>query len=195
MNKSRKNLLIVGLIIIVALLVAIVLLKPAQKPANISNGTETNNQVQTNEPATPQNVTASQQDQFRNEVPADVKVPSVNEKLTDAQKKEIAVPTVVTPAAPGVTTQFRSFNISGDQGKFFPSKIIGRMGDTMHINFTASDKDYDIVFPSYNMKATARKGETKVLEFQAVQEGDFTFYCQLCGGLTSGTTGHVIITK
>jgi hypothetical protein len=35
------------------------------------------------------------------------------------------------------------------------------------------------------MKQTAKKGEGKVLEFQAVTEGKFLFYCDACGGLNS----------
>lgn len=137
----------------------------------------------------------SVQDKFRTEVPKDIKVPEVNEKISEELKTVVAVPTVVTPAAPGATQKYRSFNISANAGVYTPSSIIGNVDDTIHINFTAVDKDYDIVFPSYNMKQTAKKGETKVLQFQAVQEGSFTYYCQMCGGENGPTKGSIIIKK
>jgi hypothetical protein len=43
------------------------------------------------------------------------------------------------------------------------------------------------------MKQTADKGQTKALEFQAVNSGKFTYYCDLCGGLTSKTIGYIIV--
>lgn len=196
MNKSRKTLLIVGLVIIVILLVVIMIIKKPNLKAPVVNNQEPSaQQTATTSSPEPQGTDNRQTDQFKAPVPTDIQIPTVNQQLSEEQKKVVAVPTVVTAAAPGVSAQFRSFNISGDQGKFSPSKIIGRIGDTIHVNVTASDKDYDIVFPSYNMKGTIRKGETKVMEFQAVQEGDFTFYCEMCGGPDSTASGHIIIAK
>ena len=48
---------------------------------------------------------------------------------------------------------------------------------------------------SQTIQLFIRKGETKVMEFQAVQEGDFTFYCEMCGGPDSTASGHIIIAK
>jgi len=134
-------------------------------------------------------------DVFRQEVPVNVKVPEVNTVLSEAEKKVIAVPTVVVPAAPGATAQLRNFNIFAEGGKFIPSQIIANVGDTVHINFTAVDKDYDIVFPSYNMKQVATQGQTKILEFQALEDGSFLYYCESCGGSNSATDGKIIIVK
>lgn len=134
-------------------------------------------------------------DVFRQEVPVNVKVPEVNTVLSEAEKKVIAVPTVVVPAAPGATAQLRNFNIFAEGGKFIPSQIIANVGDTVHINFTAVDKGYDIVFPSYNMMQVAQKGETKILEFQALEDGSFLYYCDSCGGPNSATAGKIIIVK
>jgi len=134
-------------------------------------------------------------DVFRQEVPVNVKVPEVNTVLSEAEKKVIAVPTVVVPAAPGATAQLRNFNIFAEGGKFIPSQIIANVGDTVHINFTAVDKDYDIVFPSYNMKQVATQGQTKILEFQALEDGSFLYYCESCGRSNSATAGKIIIVK
>jgi heme/copper-type cytochrome/quinol oxidase subunit 2 len=134
-------------------------------------------------------------DSFRSEVPVDIKVPELNEPLSENQKKEIAVPEVVVPAAPGADTKLRSFNISAADNKFTPTKIIANLNDIVHISFTALDKDYSLYFPSYRMSQSAKQGETKILEFQASKSGDFLYYCPTCGGPENGPTGHIIIVE
>jgi plastocyanin len=124
-------------------------------------------------------------------VPENVKVPEKGESVPEG----VAAPEVVTEAAPGVSAKFRSFDIKAENNKFNPSTVIVRLGDTVHINFTAQDKDYDITFPDYGMKQTAKKGETKILEFQALIPGKFTFYCELCGGLNSTAKGYIIVSE
>jgi plastocyanin len=168
----------------------------ANKQAKNTGTPNTNSPAANQSEETPgEGTTTEVKDAFREEVPTDIKVPEVGEKLTEAEAKITAVPTVVTPAAPGVSAQFRSFDIKAENNQYVPLKVIGRVGDTIHVNFTAVDKDYDIVFPSYNMKQTAKKGETKILEFQAVQEGSFTYYCEMCGGADGPTKGNIIIAK
>lgn len=195
---SRKKIIIIGAAALV-LIVVIVLLVTSNKPKTTvqnptTNNTQTNTEVTTT-PTTDNGTSTAVVDKFRTEVPANIVVPDQNTQLTEAEKKVTAIPTVVTAAAPGVEAQFRSFDIKADAGIFTPSKIIARVGDTVHVNFTAVDKDYDIVFPSYNMKQTAKKGQTKILEFQAVEEGSFLYYCNTCGGETSNTKGNIIIAK
>ncbi len=123
-------------------------------------------------------------------IPAGTAVVAQNATGTAAN---IAVPKVVIPAAPGVSASLRVFDISGNGGVFTPSTVTAYVGDTVHINFTAVDKAYDITFPDYNMKQTAQKGETKVLEFQATNAGKFTYYCDSCGGLKSNAVGYMEI--
>lgn len=128
----------------------------------------------------------------KEEAPKDIKIPEVGE---EALEKEIAIPIVVTEAAPNVESKFRIFDIKAESDAFSPSTIIIKKGDTVHINFMAIDKTYDITFPDYGMKQIAKKGEKKVLEFQAVSEGKFTYYCDSCGGLNSSVKGYIIITQ
>lgn len=125
----------------------------------------------------------------REEVPSNVKVPELN----DEASPDVAQPTVVSPAAPGVESRYRSFNISADRNKFNPSTIIVNTGDTVHINFTAVDKTYDFTIPDYGLKQTATGGQTKVVEFQALNDGKYTFYCERCGGLDSNVIGYIIV--
>ena len=195
---SRKKIIIIGAAALVLIVVIILLLIPKTKTptsAPVNNQTQTGTEEGTASAPTDKGTSTAIVDKFRTEVPTDIVVPDQNTKLTEAEKKVTAIPTVVTAAAPGVEAQFRSFDIKAEGGVFTPSKIIARVGDTVHVNFTAVDKDYDIVFPSYNMKQVAKKGQTKILEFQAVEEGSFLYYCNACGGETSNTKGSIIIAK
>lgn len=125
-------------------------------------------------------------------VPPDVKVPEVGEKPANTA---VAIPVVVRPASPyeGVSAKYRGFAIKAENNLFSPSTIIAGKMDIIHIDFTAVDKAYDFIFPDYGMKGIVQKGETKILEFQAVTEGKFTFYCDACGGLNSSAKGYIII--
>jgi len=195
MDDKTKKIILIGALAVILILI-IVLLIPKSKTTT-PTGTPTSNEQtgQVTEPTTTTNTGTSTvvKDKYREEVPTNIVVPDTTTKLSDADKKVIAVPTVVTAAAPGVEAQFRSFDIKGEGGTFTPNKIIARVGDTVHVNFTAVDKDYDIIFPSYNMTQSAKKGQTKVLEFQAVSEGSFLYYCQACGGENGTATGHVVV--
>ena len=192
MNKKKILLLGGGILVVIILAVMVIYALNKQKNTLPAEQTNTPTEQQGEEPETS---TTGAVDQYREDVPSDVKVPGMNETLTDAEKEVIAVPSIVTPAAPGASASFRSFSISGDGGKFVPAEIIARLNDIVHVNFTAVDKDYDIVFPSYGMRQSAKKGETKILEFQAVSEGSYTYYCDSCGGANSPAKGKIIVVK
>ena len=136
---------------------------------------------------------AAEKDNFKAEVPVDTVVPELDTNLSADQQKEIAIPAIVVPAAIGSESKFRTFKISAENDTFIPTKVIANAGDTVHIDFTAVDKSYDIMFPGYNMRQSAKAGETKILEFQALHAGDFTYYCPSCGGPSMGPIGHIII--
>ncbi len=126
----------------------------------------------------PENTENAQNGAFptRQEAPESAVVPEPGQANQDS---EVAIPQASTPAAPGIEDKrLRSFDISAKEGKYTPSTIIVNIGDTVHINFRAEDDAYDIVFPDYGLKQTAKQGETKVIEFQAVIDGQFAFYCE-----------------
>lgn len=189
-NRNKKIIIILVIMIILTALV-IVLVSSRQQPAVVNEPV-----IIPEIPATTfvpsSNVPA---DKFREPVPANTKVPEMNTKLTPAEKEKIAIPNLVTSAAPGVSSNFRSFDVSANGGKFLPAEVIAHVGDIVHVNFTAVDKAYDVVFPSYGMHQQIKQGEKKVLEFQAVAEGSFTYFCDSCGGPTSATKGKIIIVK
>ena len=200
LSAQTKKIIIIAAVAIILILIIVLLIpkKSTNTTPGIGNEPAAEGQPNGEVVGEPGEITGTGtstviKDKYREEVPANIVIPDTNTQLTEAEKKEIALPTVVTPAAPGVEAQFRSFDIKGEGGVFTPNKIIARIGDTVHVNFTAVDKDYDIVFPSYNMNQTAKKGQTKILEFQALQEGSFTYYCSSCGGPESGPKGAFII--
>jgi len=177
--KNKKNIILIAVVLLVVLAIA-----GWQYYAKFAK------QKLTGTGGKPSETAAEKVSPTREEVPTDIKIPEVGEQVSD---KSIAVPKVVTEAAPGVSAKLRIFDIKAENNKFEPSTIIAKIGDTVHVNFTAVDKTYDITFPDYGMKQTANKGETKILGFQAVSEGKFTYYCESCGGLNSNVKGYIII--
>ena len=192
-NKKIWIIFILGFIFVVLVMLVVKdVLSPARPTSVFPQAISHTDNV--NSPSIPSSE-SSDTDVFRQEVPSYVEVPGVDTILTEAEKKVIALPTIVVPAAPGTTAQLFNFNITAEGGKFIPSQIIANVGDTVHINFTAVDKGYDIVFPSYNMMQVAQQGETKILEFQALEDGSFLYYCESCGGPNSAAVGKIIIVK
>lgn len=136
-----------------------------------------------------------EENEFRQTVPSGVVVPEVGEELSDDLKDIVAVPSEVVAAAPGVDAGLRVFKIRGEGNKFIPSQVIANFNDTIHIDITAVDKDYDFVLQGYNMRQNIPKGVTKPLEFQAILEGRFLYYCESCGGVESGAIGEIVVVK
>jgi len=125
----------------------------------------------------------------REEVPEDIVVPEPGAEV----EEDVAVPQTVTEAAPGAEAKLRRFEIKAENNLYIPSMVIVNKGDTVHINFTAVDKKYDFVLPDYGMKQVAKPGETKVLQFGAVNEGKFLFYSDLYGGFEGEMKGYIIV--
>ncbi|MFA4999198.1 MAG: cupredoxin domain-containing protein [Parcubacteria group bacterium] len=109
------------------------------------------------------------------------------------ENESVSVPVSVTEAAKGVSAKLRTFNISAENGKFIRPTVIVDKNDTVHINFTAVDDDYDMTVPDYGLKQVVREGETKPLEFRAEKEGQYVYYCELCGGMNSEAKGYIIV--
>jgi hypothetical protein len=113
----------------------------------------------------------------------------------DLEKLKIALPEVVVPAFPGSSLNQRLFSIRAENDMFIPKEIIANEGDIISLKFTAVDKEYDLIFPSENMMIRAKQGETKSMQFGALQSGSFSFYCSLCGGPEKGPKGKFIIVQ
>ncbi len=126
----------------------------------------------------------------RQDVSGNVPVPYAK---TIDQSANVAIPNVVSPADYLNTASFRSYNIKIEGGKFMPDTIVVNQRDEVRINFTAADKDYDVVQPDYGFKFSVNKGEMKIFQFNADAQGDYLFYCEMCGGPSKGPRGHIIV--
>ena len=103
----------------------------------------------------------------------------------------VAAPQLITQASPNSQSNFRSFTITVSGNEFTPNTVIVNVGDTVHINIKAIDKDYDFTQPDTGLSQPLPKGVDKVVEFQATADGKYTFYCKSCGGPAKGPVGYV----
>lgn len=198
MNKKQKILLAVlgtAIIIVVALIIFLEI-KDRQ-----DSGREVENPLPSGNVYVPENSEATtrphdwEETEFRQPVPIDIKVPEVGENLPAELVDVVAVPEhSVDIAVPG-GANFRIFRIKAENDKFSPSQVIANFKDMVHIELMAIDKDYDLVLAGYNMTVNAKQGETKAVEFQALQDGRFLYYCESCGGADSTAKGEIIIVK
>jgi len=73
----------------------------------------------------------------------------------------------------------RFLNLSATEKGFLPEMITVRKGDTIYVDFTATDGSYDLDIPylgTYFRKI--EKGETKRLPFDVRTAGSFVFQCR-----------------
>ncbi len=198
-KKQRVILIIFGIAIIVVLSLIIFLEMQSRKLNQPDNKINPPQPVEGNVYVPDEAATTRPRDweetEFRQPVPVDVKVPEVGEVLPDNLKDIVAVPehSVDIPVSGGAN--FRIFRIRGEGDKFSPEQVIVNFKDMVHIELMAIDKDYDVVLAGYNMMVSAKKGETKAIEFQALQDGRFMYYCNSCGGPESTAKGEIIVVK
>jgi heme/copper-type cytochrome/quinol oxidase subunit 2 len=122
--------------------------------------------------------------------PANVVVPDKGSSSTPAGT---AVPVVQGAGDPSGDVSYRSFNINIQNGVYTPDTVIVKQGDTVNLELTAVDAAYGFAQPDYGFNAAIPKGKTQTIQFQALQTGSFTFYCESCGGPSKGPVGHIIV--
>jgi heme/copper-type cytochrome/quinol oxidase subunit 2 len=128
---------------------------------------------------TPEIVQQSQQvapGQFSIEELKKIEVPEPGAKVSE----NVAVPKEVIKAGPKTESKLRIFEIKGENGQLSPNDLRAYQGDIVNIKLTAVDQDYDFRLEGYNIQMKANKGETKTIEFQALNLGIYNFYCSLC---------------
>jgi heme/copper-type cytochrome/quinol oxidase subunit 2 len=106
-----------------------------------------------------------------------IHVPEPNE--TPAEKG-IAIPQTSTQLINTATGKTRTYALEANKNTFSIKKIIANQGDILRINLTATDRVYDLTLPAFGLTQRANKGETKLMEFQAVSSGEFQFLCESC---------------
>ncbi len=124
-------------------------------------------------------------------VPVNVVVPDAKATGTPAN---VAIPSTTAPANSANSATFRKFGIKLQGGKFVPDTVIVNQWDTVHMDLTAVDGDFDFTQSDFGFKLPLPKGVAKVLEFSATGQGNFLFYCTVCGGPEKGPQGHLIVT-
>ncbi len=174
MNRKEWALVAVGVIVIIVIVAVVRTRHSSTQPGSgsFTNGT---------------NGTGSQ---TRAEVPAGVVAPGQDAQNLPAN---VAAPKIVVSAAPSVPYSFRKFDIKVENGQFVPSEVIVNEKDTVNLQITAVDTNYDFYQPDYGLASALPKGQTKTIEFGGVSTGKFTFYCQACGGPAKGPVGYVTV--
>jgi len=181
MSKRTIRIIIIVVVVVVIVFVALIVMfasrtSPAQGP-----GGETATATTTAPVAVPGTRAA---------VSGTIVVP---EKGATDVPENVAVPTVVGPAGPATSASFRSFDVRAVGDAFVPDTINVYQRDTVRINMTAVDKDYDVTQPDYGFKVLVPKGATKPIEFGATASGKFTFFCAACGGPEKGPVGYLVV--
>jgi hypothetical protein len=105
-----------------------------------------------------------------------ISVPEPGQKFQEG----VAVPKESIIAAPEVESKLRIFEVKGENATILPSDFRAYQNDILSIKLTALDQDYDFYLEGYNLQVKAKKGETKIIEFQASNLGVYNFYCSLC---------------
>lgn len=164
---------VVALIVIVAVVVITMQRDPESLPEENQNGANQPEQSRTKLP-----------------LPANVTVPEAGFPAGD----NVAIPEVVRPAAPGVSSKYREFQVSIEGGKFVPDTVAVYANDIAHITFSAVDRTYDVVQPDYGFSLQIPKGTSKLLEGQFSKTGKYLFYCASCGGPDAGPVGYIVVT-
>lgn len=199
--KKNKQLVVIILGALVILILAIVVIseinsqkKDREKAINNYNP---GNIVDNGEDDVRNDNNDFEESEFRQEVPLDAVVLESGDVVADDLKDIIAVPEEVLPplAESGSDSSIRIFNIRAEGGKFIPSQITINHNDIVKISISAIDGDYDFILKGYNMSQNIKEGEKKNISFQAMKDGRFMYYCELCGGVQESFQGEIIVVK
>lgn len=127
----------------------------------------------------------------RTEVPRGTVVPNKGDKVPE----NVAPPQVVGTAGNNTTASFREFTIIVENNTYTPNTVIAKKKDTVRINFTSRDRNYQFTQPELGFKVNLPQNQTTPITFDATGSGKFTFYCESCGGPDKGPVGYLIVTE
>jgi heme/copper-type cytochrome/quinol oxidase subunit 2 len=188
MSNTKKIIRVIAAVVIVLVVVAVIAVvwyRHTQSQHSATSGTAGSAAVGLDASATSTATSST-----RTAVPADVVVPDKGASSTAAN---VAVPVVQAAGDPSGDVGYRSFNITIKGGAYSPDTVIVNQGDTVNLELTAADAAYGFEQPDYGFNAAIPKGKTQTIQFQALQAGNFIFYCASCGGPSKGPVGHVIV--
>jgi plastocyanin len=96
---------------------------------------------------------------------------------------ELTEPKSEAKAAPGSEASLRTFEMTATKDGFDPEEIVVNQGDTVHIDLITDGVSYDIFLPDTGHYQIIEEGDEKVLEFQALSSGTYTYLCRdICPG-------------
>lgn len=113
--------------------------------------------------------------------------------------KEVTTTTVSKAEAPAssnpsLNTKMRFYDMKATSKGFIPPSIAVNKGDTVQIDFTAVDGDYDLDFPYLGAYfSTVKKGETKKLPFDTSLPGTFVFECKNSCPISGRIQGTLVV--
>jgi heme/copper-type cytochrome/quinol oxidase subunit 2 len=188
MNNTKKIVVVVAVIVVVVAVIAVVW---HWRSANNTNNTAATGAA-TSDVAVESSTSTSgaPTSSTRLAVPANAVVPNEGASSTPAN---VAVPVVQGVGDPAGNVAYRSFNINIQNGAYIPSTVIVNQGDTVNLELTAVDAAYGFDQPDLGFNTAIPKGKTQTIQFQALNTGNFTFYCASCGGPSKGPVGHIIV--
>lgn len=107
----------------------------------------------------------------------------------------VAKPNFVDNPAQQNVSGYRRFDLKVFRDHFAPDTVIVEARDTVRLNITAVDGDYDFYQPDYGVRQPLPRGKTTPVEFGASSAGAFTFYCAKCDGPEKGPVGTLIVVQ
>jgi heme/copper-type cytochrome/quinol oxidase subunit 2 len=120
-----------------------------------------------------------------------IEVPEPGKNVSE----NVAVPKESVQAGPETDSKLRIFELKGEKGQLSPNDFRAYQNDIINIKLTAVDNNYDFSLDGYNIQVKASKGETKTIEFQALNFGIYNFYCSLCNTKNNPAGKVVVVPK
>jgi len=117
-------------------------------------------------------------------------VPTIPKGATTTAPQNIA------PASPNIQSgnMTRSLDLRASASGFNPVTLTVNQGDTIHINFTPTDGNYDFEIPYLPFYySVVSKGQTRVLIFDTATAGTFEFRCRDSCPLSGQIKGSLIV--
>jgi plastocyanin len=89
----------------------------------------------------------------------------------------------------------KDITIKGQDIKFDPTAIDARVGQTVNISFQNQGAlDHTLVFSDFDLKLSAKPGETVRGSFTPTTAGTFKYHCDVAGHTEAGMVGTLTVT-
>lgn len=179
---NRRNLLIIGVILILLIILAVFFRVERQVLMPQANNQNTSESVgeEDNSPT-------------REEVPTNISVPEAGQVPVS---EEVAIPNIVVPATQGAVAEaprLRIFKTVISASGFEPSEFIVNQKDTTRIDIESKGGEFIIAQPDYGLSQTVNPTAIKTIQFDANEAGKYLLYCESCGGPENGPKAYVTV--